>query len=47
MSFPLNVSFKDDEFERVNKAAAAENTSIREFVKTAALEKAESAKGKC
>ena len=39
MSFPLNISFKDREFEIVNTAAG--KTPLREFVKAAAIEKAE------
>jgi hypothetical protein len=39
MSFPLNISFRDREFEIVSKAA--DKVPIREFVKAAAIEKAE------
>jgi uncharacterized protein (DUF1778 family) len=41
MSFPLNISFKDQEFERVNTAAKLEGKAIRDFAKDATLEKAE------
>jgi hypothetical protein len=39
MSFPLNISFKDTEFEKVQRAAKGE--PVREFVKTAAIKEAE------
>ena len=40
MSFPVNISFKDFEFAKINKVVP--NTEdIRDFVKRCALEKAE------
>jgi hypothetical protein len=39
MSFPLNISFKDREFEIVNSAAG--KVPLREFVKSAAIKEAE------
>ena len=41
MSFPINISFKDDEFNKIQPAAARENKSPRRFVKDCALEKAD------
>jgi hypothetical protein len=40
MSYPVNISFKDEEFAKVSKAAG-DNNNIRKFVKDAAVEKAE------
>jgi len=41
MSYPINLSFKDAEFEQVNKAATKMKTKIREYIKDAATQKAE------
>lgn len=37
MSFPLNVSFKDEEFAKLSPAAAKSKKTIRQFVKESAL----------
>ncbi|MDD2246343.1 MAG: hypothetical protein PHC39_04595 [Proteiniphilum sp.] len=39
MSYPVPLSFKDREFDIINKAA--DGSDIREFIKLAAVEKAE------
>ena len=41
MSYPVNVSFKDSEFAKISPAAARQGKEIRQFVKDAALEKAD------
>ena len=40
MSYPINLSYKDEEFESVNKAARKDGQKIRDFIKNASIEKA-------
>jgi hypothetical protein len=46
VSYPINLSFKDDEFEQVNKASAKTGKKIRDYIKEASIEKSKKDLGK-